>query len=594
MSSRKRPPIRSKVVKATLANRDVLDMFHGVLGTSEGSMTLSIVHPKYLRMQGHARRFLQLLATFHDVRLMAFFPEARARLAEYATALAGQYTDSFSAPDLGAYLGPGGRAGGGADTGPERAAEGPASPAAPAAPAAPAGAVPADANVPLGDYERVPADVSARFMEVFAAVKKCSLVNTIVVACKNLVVHKQSLQNAAALKGRFLLKAVGASFAPLPDLALNFRALYIDDRIGPDDQEVVLAVLHKFYTVSHDLYDAVSAPDVDVNEFVEVIQSSVQEVQKYVPRCEEAFKKIRESVGLLRENFDGYYKDYVASSNPTIIMENFVLDVSKNTAATPTVTAQFRKIIAHYRSIAAQRAAHPKLQSIFQQVDANFRELETNSRAASAKGDSDSESSEDAPDGTDPAAAALSPGLSLPGAGPPGAVQQAAGAEGPPGAAFFEAPSGQALPHPAGRTKQEHQAKPPTSSGHPAAPGGRPAGGRAQRGRGRGGSHAAGRKGQRRRGPAPREREAPAGAQLPNAQESLADELDRTPWPPDFGRVEPGLAPDPGREGPPAQAPDPPEWAAEVQTPAAPEPPGDRADGGPQAARPPESFASPV
>jgi hypothetical protein len=35
-----RVKIKSKVVKATLGNKDVLDMFHGVLGTSEGGATL--------------------------------------------------------------------------------------------------------------------------------------------------------------------------------------------------------------------------------------------------------------------------------------------------------------------------------------------------------------------------------------------------------------------------------------------------------------------------------------------------------------------------------------------------------------------------
>jgi len=182
------------------------------------------------------------------------------------------------------------------------------------------------------------------------------------------------------------------SFAPLPDLSrVNFKQMYVDDRLDPGDREFILVVLHKMYVISHDVYEAVSAPDIDVDEFVEVIMSSIGEVKKQIPRCDGAFQKIIESVDLLKGNFSGYYKDYVASSNPTIIMENFVIDVSKNTQASPTVTAQFRRIISHYRKLASQQATNPKLQSLFAQVDANFAELEKKSREAESESESEDE-----------------------------------------------------------------------------------------------------------------------------------------------------------------------------------------------------------
>jgi hypothetical protein len=123
--------------------------------------------------------------------------------------------------------------------------------------------------------------------------------------------------------------------------------------------------------------------------------SSIDEVKKHIPRCDQAFQKIIESVDLLKGNFNGYYKDYTASGNPTIIMENFVLDVSKNTKSSPAVTAQFRRIIAHYRKLASQQASNPKLQSLFAQVDANFHELEKRSKEADGSGDGDSDSDSD-------------------------------------------------------------------------------------------------------------------------------------------------------------------------------------------------------
>ena len=82
-----RAKIKSKVVRATLANKDVLDMFQGVLGTSEGSATLSITHPKYLRMHEHIDRFIRLLTALHGSSLMSLFPGAKDHLGGYVDAL---------------------------------------------------------------------------------------------------------------------------------------------------------------------------------------------------------------------------------------------------------------------------------------------------------------------------------------------------------------------------------------------------------------------------------------------------------------------------------------------------------------------------
>ncbi|NBV25227.1 MAG: hypothetical protein EBS05_25335, partial [Proteobacteria bacterium] len=313
--------IKSKVVNATLANKEIMDMFQGVLGGS-GNSSLPVTHAKYLRLREHVDRFLRLLAVLRDASLMARFPEMREHLAKYVAALQGQQAASFRAPDFTPHL------------------------------PALAG-VAAAAGWTAADYARVPEAAVAEFEQVFAAVKTCSLVNTILVACKNLIVHKRSLEDKANLRDKFLREA-GQVFAPLPDLPqLNFKRIYGDTAGG--DREFLLVVLHKMLAVSHDVYEALSAPDVDVDEFVEIIMSSVGEVKKHIPRCDQAFAKIVESVGLLRGNFSSYYKDYAASGNPSVMMENFVLDVSKNTNATPQVTAQFRRIISHYRKLASQQ-----------------------------------------------------------------------------------------------------------------------------------------------------------------------------------------------------------------------------------------------
>lgn len=340
-----RTKIKSKVVKDTLANKDILEMFQGVLGTSEGSSSLGITYPKYQNIKLHVGRFLKVLSVFQESKLMGMFQHPQEHLEGYVEALKSQLSTSFVNYDFSQWVT--------TPTGIEAHME------------------------RKEDYKSVPPAIVAQFNETYSAIKKCSLVNTLIVTCKNLIPYKKYIGNPDELKDRFLIKGASISFCPFPDLPqLNFRQMYIDDKLTKGDKDLILLVLHKAFSISYEVYELISSPDIDVAEFVQVIMTSIEEVKKHIPRCDQAFQKIIESVDMLKGNFKGYYKDFTASGNPTIIMENFVLDVSKNTQSSPTVTAQFRRIITHYRKLASQQASNPKLQSLFAQVDANFQELE--------------------------------------------------------------------------------------------------------------------------------------------------------------------------------------------------------------------------
>jgi hypothetical protein len=382
-----RKAIKNKVVQATIQNPDVLDMFHGVLGTAGSEWDLGVVYPKYLAVRRHCRRFLQLLAVLRDSSLMVEgFPAEAQRLARYAADLEMSAAVTFSAPDL-------------AERHP-----------------------PSPAEKMLGKLfaaAAVTAEESAAFAAAYSRLKTAHAVNAAIVACKNLTPYKWALggPELAGLSGRFLTHSAGLSFAPLPGLPeLNFKHLYISDRLGAGDRSFLLLFLHKLLAVSRDVYDAMTAPDIDVNEFVQVVVASLDDVKRQIPRCDEAFEKIRDSVQLLKNNFRGYYKDFVASDNPTIILENFVLDVSRETGNSARLTGQFRRIISFYRSKAAQMAHDPKLKTLFQHADENMRELERCSRAIGEGGEG----------GGGPAAAAA-PGA--PAAGVSGAPAAAADAE---------------------------------------------------------------------------------------------------------------------------------------------------------------------
>lgn len=333
--------IKSKIVKTTIQNKDILETFQELLGTSETSSCLPVAHPKYVNMQMHVGRFLKLLVMFRDSAVMLKFEDIKEYLKNYISSLEKYYAEAFNAPDLEQFL--------------------------------------TKENETLAghNYDSIPKEIRTEFSMAFNKMKKCNIVNIIIVTCKNLISVKKYIEDKDKLSDLFLTKSAGNLFDPLPDLSqLNFKKIYNTDSLNSGDKEFILMFLAKLYEISFQVYETLSSPDVDVNEFVSVIINSIDSVKKHIPRCNEAFDKIIESVDILKGNFGGYYKDFMSCSNPAIIMENFVLDVSKNTKATPKITAQFRKIISHYRSIASKHISDPRLQTLFKYVDKNFEELD--------------------------------------------------------------------------------------------------------------------------------------------------------------------------------------------------------------------------
>jgi hypothetical protein len=333
--------IKSKVICKTINNKDILDTFQELLGTSDSNACLPIAYPKYLKMKNHIQRFLKLMQTLRENNLMNYFEDIKTSLNNYITSLEKDFSESFNSPDLEQYCDP------------------------------------MQDTLAGHNYGNVPPNIKSTFSEIFNDMKKCNIVNIIIVTCNNLLPYRKHFENKDNLSELFLTKTAGNIVNPVAELPeLNFKKIYNEDSLSASEKSFILMFIAKLYEISFNVYETLSSPDVDVNEFVAIILNSIDTVKKHIPRCNDAFDKIVESVDILKTNFTGYYKDFMASSNPAIIMENFVLDVSKNTKASPRVTAQFRKIITYYRNIASKHVTDPKLQTLFKHVDKNFEALD--------------------------------------------------------------------------------------------------------------------------------------------------------------------------------------------------------------------------
>ena len=349
---------RAKVVHKTLASREVLDLFQSTLGGGNAEFNPEIVWPKFKRLRHHVLRFARLVEWLAQRSyLQDAFPHECAAIAAWAARLLKEARGVFDeVPDLDRY--------GSAEEVEVFLA---------------ASDEPKDLAMLkfVPRFERVPAAVMQAFRERYSAACNHDTINTPILTCKQLLPHRGALDDRGKLQGRFL-KQAGLTFAPLPGLeAANFKAFYQSDLLTEGQHEVMLVFLHNLFTVSYAVYETASEPDVDVNDFVEVVMASLGDIKKQIPRCDLAFKKIADSVGLLKKNFGTYFREFKASGDSTIMLQNFVADVAQESGGSSArLTMQFQRIISHYRKVSAGQAKDPRIQALFTHVDANLKELE--------------------------------------------------------------------------------------------------------------------------------------------------------------------------------------------------------------------------
>ena len=158
--------------------------------------------------------------------------------------------------------------------------------------------------------------------------------------------------------------------------SLNFKVLWASPRINQKMKQYFLIVLKICLSHSLEIYKLITSPDVDVDNFASAIMDAIVPLKKQIPRCDNAFAAIENSLGMLKENFGGYYKDFVRSRNPSTIIESFVKDVSSNKSRDARTAREFRTIIRYYQKQTAGKIKDPRTQSMFDALGRNFSAME--------------------------------------------------------------------------------------------------------------------------------------------------------------------------------------------------------------------------
>ena len=189
--------------------------------------------------------------------------------------------------------------------------------------------------------------------------------------------QKHNLEDKDQLSNNFIVKADGDFLKLFNFSCLDFKQLYYHELMTPELSQYLLKVLYLVYSRSVNIVREITSPDIDVEKFSELLVRNIDEIRKHIPRCDKAFDKIKQSVELLKNNFAEYYKDFISSQNPGIIIEHFVFDVAQNSEADMATTMQFKEIIKFYREHMQSSVKDPKIKKIFKMVGENLDILES-------------------------------------------------------------------------------------------------------------------------------------------------------------------------------------------------------------------------
>jgi hypothetical protein len=211
---------------------------------------------------------------------------------------------------------------------------------------------------------------------LYKKLKENSYIKQLIALCGKMKQYSKSFENIEDLKDNFILQEIGLTFYIFPFSTLDLKLLWSNKNIKPIVKKYILTILHKLYKSLFELYKIITSADVDIEQFSSVLIMALGELKKHpqLHRCKNAFKRIEQSVSLLKENFDQYFRDSVASSNVYIMLENFICDVSNTGNNNTAILREFRMIIQYMKEMGEKtgRNKDPNIKNLFNTLNSHY------------------------------------------------------------------------------------------------------------------------------------------------------------------------------------------------------------------------------
>lgn len=221
---------------------------------------------------------------------------------------------------------------------------------------------------------------------LYRKLKENPSVKKLIIMCNGLDKYKANFANQ---QENFVNQEPGLSFRIFEFSRLDLKMLWAENRITSMIKKYILSVLASLHKHSRALYEIITSPDVDIEKFTELLLSSIAELKKQpkLSRCHAAFKRIEQSIELLKDKFGDYYRESLASQNPDSLVTSFIVDVSNQGGADARLTREFRQIIQYMHEMSQKngKSKDPNVQKIFSMLNNNFELMEKHTKKKTGK-----------------------------------------------------------------------------------------------------------------------------------------------------------------------------------------------------------------
>jgi len=305
-----------KMIKQNVDQQGLSDIFNQLLG-DENSLDIQIIKDKYLRLKTDINRIYKLLESFHNTI--------------YNKVLKDQLNVEMYKKNINGFI--------------------------------------------LDCKSTFPDEIDdSNLIRFYLQLKEHKVIKDCIHICKNLIIYKKYIENNDNLSDNFIKSSKTHELVIFPFCNFDIKFIYTIVKIDDSIKKYLLIFMNMLFNTSYDIYQIITSPDIDISNFSDIIVDSIKQAKKMIPRANKAFRKIEESVELLKDNFQNYYKDFITTKNPTIIIENFILDVSKENSGEVDIelARQFKKIVMFYQKKSQGKIKDPRVNQLFEMLNKNF------------------------------------------------------------------------------------------------------------------------------------------------------------------------------------------------------------------------------
>lgn len=214
-----------------------------------------------------------------------------------------------------------------------------------------------------------------------------------------LQVFRNHLANPEELDPAFILRHPTDNFIIIPKItSLDIKRLLRTIKGGEKFKKFCLQFLAQVYLYTKEIYDIVTSPNVDPDQLATVLIEAITAHESKFPRHKLAFNAIRKNVNLLKNNLNGYYKEFLdRKGDASVFFHNFIIDVSEGSSDMDSKTKlQLKDLLLQLKkAIKQQEVKDPKVRKMMEQMTNKIPFLSKDKEEDSTPGEDENEEEEE-------------------------------------------------------------------------------------------------------------------------------------------------------------------------------------------------------